>query len=213
MSIPINFNNLKYLLNDMRNKNRIIEAFPFNYNQRQYAVILTRYKPDEPRPDDYAQAKLEFFNLNSENSIFAYADFYEVHFKSATDFINFFKINVQAGAAKIREIFQSFSNFFADFIPTQTKKDLDIIYKRIVATRLEPNSPNTIYCYDVRRNGKDKAGKPNRRSVENSEKAKILRPELYEKFKADSNYSFFFSDNPSDEKTDAEIIREVTNRQ
>ncbi|HEZ3151709.1 TPA: hypothetical protein WH315_002006, partial [Neisseria meningitidis] len=99
MSIPINFNNLKYLLNDMRNKNRIIEAFPFNYNQRQYAVILTRYKPDEPRPDDYAQAKLEFFNLNSENSIFAYADFYEVHFKSATDFINFFKINVQAGAA------------------------------------------------------------------------------------------------------------------
>ncbi|HGG9592265.1 TPA: DUF6037 family protein, partial [Neisseria meningitidis] len=39
MSIPINFNNLKYLLNDMRNKNRIIEAFPFNYNQRQYAVI------------------------------------------------------------------------------------------------------------------------------------------------------------------------------
>lgn len=94
-----------------------------------------------------------------------------------------------------------------------TKKDLDIIYKKIVATRLEPNSPNTIYCYDVRRNGKDKAGKPNRRSVENSEKAKILRPELYEKFKADSNYSFFFSDNPSDEKTDAEIIREVTNRQ
>ncbi|WP_229016637.1 hypothetical protein [Neisseria meningitidis] len=29
----------------MRNKNRIIEAFPFNYNQRQYAVILTRACP------------------------------------------------------------------------------------------------------------------------------------------------------------------------
>ncbi|HFC6370171.1 TPA: DUF6037 family protein [Neisseria lactamica] len=212
MAMSVRFNNLKDLLNDMRSKNRIIEAFPFNYNQRQYAVILTRYKPNEPRLD-YAQAKLEFFNLNSENSIFAYADFYEVHFKNATDFINFFEINVQTGAATIREIFQSFSIFFADFIPTQTKKDLDIVYKRIVATRLEPNSPNTIYCYDVRRNGKNKAGNPNHRSVENNEKAKILRPGLYEKFKADSNYSFFFSDNPSDEKTDAEIIREVINRQ
>lgn len=212
MAMSIRFNNLKDLLNDMRSKNRIIEAFPFNYNQRQYAVILTRYKPDEPRPN-YAQTKLEFFNLDSENSIFAYADFYEVHFKNATDFIIFFKINVQTSATTIREIFQSFSNLFADFIPTQTKKDLDIVYKRIVATRLEPNSPNAIYCYEVRRNGKDKAGKPNRRSVENSEKAKILRPKLYEKFKADSNYSFFFSDNPSNEKTDAEIIREVTNRQ
>ncbi len=206
-------NNLRDLLDDMKSKNRTIEAFPFNYNQGQYAVILTRYKPNESKPHQSAQAKLEFFNLNSGNSIFAYANFSQVNFKNANDFINFFKINVQAGTATIREIFQSFSNFFADFIPTQTKKDLDIIYKRIVATRLEPNSPNTIYCYDVRRNGKDKAGKPNRRSVENSEKAKILRPELYEKFKADSNYSFFFSDNLSDEKTDAEIIREVTNRQ
>lgn len=60
--------------------------------------------------------------MDSENSIFAYADFYEVHFKNATDFINFFKINVQTGATTIREIFQSFSNLFADFIPTQTKK-------------------------------------------------------------------------------------------
>ena len=212
MAQSIHFYNLRDLLNDMKSKNRTIEAFPFNYNQVQYAVILTRYKPNEPRPK-HAQAKLEFFNLNSGNSIFAYADFYEVHFGNATDFINFFKINVQVGTATIREIFQSFSNVFADFIPTHTKKGLDIIYKKIVATRLEPNSPNTIYCYDVRRNGKDKAGNPNHRSVENNEKAKILRPELYEKFKADSNYSFFFSDNPSDEKTDAEIIREVTNRQ
>lgn len=105
MAMSVRFNNLKDLLNDMRSKNRIIEAFPFNYNQRQYAVILTRYKPDEPRLD-YAQAKLEFFNLNSENSIFAYADFYEVHFKNATDFINFLKLMFRLALRQSEKFFR-----------------------------------------------------------------------------------------------------------
>ena len=63
----------------------------------------------------------------------------------------FLKLMFKLVLRQSEKFFRVLVIFFADFIPTQTKKDLDIIYKRIVATRLEPNSPNTIYCYDVRR--------------------------------------------------------------
>ncbi|WP_374041689.1 DUF6037 family protein [uncultured Sneathia sp.] len=41
---------------------------------------------------------------------------------------------------------------------------------------------------------------------------RILRPFLYEKYKKDTNLSFFFSPNPEDEKSDGEIISIVASR-
>jgi hypothetical protein len=64
----------------------------------------------------------------------------------------------------------------------------------------------------VRRNGKKDDNTPNERSIENSNKAQSLRPQLFESYCADTNLSFFFSDNPEDEKTDKEIIENFANR-
>lgn len=208
--MSIKFVNLPKLLDDMKSKNRIIEVFSFTYNQVNCAVILTIYKEKEKKPSKYAQVKLEFLNTENGLSIFAYANFSSVNFNDVAEFIKFFNIQVTNGKAKIIEIFQSFSELFARYIPTVSS--INAQYRTIATSRLEPNSPNAIYCYEVRRNG-TKNGQPNVRSIENSQKAELLRPELYEKFKADTNFSFFFSDNPKDEKYDMEIIQQVARRQ
>ena len=58
----------------------------------------------------------------------------------------------------------------------------------------------------------EKNNRKNIRSLENSNKAFTLRRTLYNKFKDDKNLSFFFSDKPADEKTDAEIIYQFSKR-
>lgn len=55
-------------------------------------------------------------------------------------------------------------------------------------------------------------GSSNVRTIENSNKARTLRPFLYEKYKEDTNLSFFFSPNPEDNKSDGEIISIVAGR-
>lgn len=50
------------------------------------------------------------------------------------------------------------------------------------------------------------------RSIENSNKAQILRPSLYEKYADDTNLSFFFSDNPDDERNDLEIFEIIAKK-
>jgi len=68
------------------------------------------------------------------------------------------------------------------------------------------------FCFDVRRNGKKDDNTPNEPSIENSNKAQSLRPQLFERYCADTNLSFFFLDNPEDEKTDKEIVENFANR-
>ena len=92
--MPIRFQNLLELLNDMNRLGWIIDSFPFEYNGKQTIVILTLYTPKERKPSEYAQVKLEFISQDDANhSINAYADFYEVHFNSAIEFFDFFDIN------------------------------------------------------------------------------------------------------------------------
>ena len=53
---------------------------------------------------------------------------------------------------------------------------------------------------------------PNGRSVENGNKAEILRPDLYKRYFSDTNLSFFFSDDPTEERKDREIIENFAKR-
>lgn len=207
----IRFDNLPSLLKDMRKKDWIIDAFSFMYKKERYIVILKTYKDTEVKPNEYAIVKLEFIrSTNILESIHAYADFYEVHFKSVREFVDFFKI--EKGNAN-RNLFVDFSVVFASFIPKEKveMKD-DALIRKLQATRCESNKPNAIFCQDVRRNGKKSDGSPSERSIENSNKAKTLRPYLYEKFKDDKNLSFYFSEHPEDELDDREIIARVAAR-
>ncbi|SQI96811.1 DUF6037 family protein [Aggregatibacter aphrophilus] len=210
--MPIRFQNLPLLLNDMNRLGWIIDSFPFEYNGKQTIVILTLYTQKERKPSNYAQAKLEFINQDDANhSIRAYADFYEIHFNSAIEFFDFFDINRLDGN-RFREIFINFSECFARVIPMQKVINKPLLERELIGRRAEGNNPNAIYCFDVKRNGKRANGTPKSRTIKNSNKVEMLRPELYQRYRYDPNLSFFFSDNPDEERTDEEIINLVATR-
>ncbi|WP_298987222.1 DUF6037 family protein [uncultured Campylobacter sp.] len=207
--MPIRFENLKSLLRDMENRNLVIASFRFQYNINT-SVILKRYRDEQTKPNEYAKVWLKFIDWeDTNNTIEAYADFFEVYFRTTEEFIEFF--NIQNRGA-MRDIFLDFSNHFARFIPTEWRRPNNDIERHLLGGYAEGNNPNAIYCFDVRRNGIDRNGNPNTRSIENSNKAYILRPNLYALYKDDTNLSFFFSDNIEDERQDREIIRMVANR-
>ena len=193
----------------MEEKEWIIDSFLFNYKNEDYVVILKLYSDAERKPSKHAKVKLEFIRANNINeSIHAYADFYEVHFNSIDEFSVFF--NVERGNAN-RNLFKDFSEIFSGYIPDEKHEEKHGIIQQIQGSRCEGNNPNSIYCYDVRRNG-EIDGRKNTRSKANSNKAYTLRRSLYEKYKEDKNLSFFFSDKLEDERTDEEIIKQVAAR-
>ncbi|MBS5794198.1 MAG: DUF6037 family protein [Lachnospirales bacterium] len=208
----IRFENLPLLLKDMEIKQWIIDSFEFLYKNHIYIVILRTYKEGENKPSKFAKAKVEFIDSNSiENSINAYIDFYNVWFtnREKERFRTFFGI---ANGKSNRDLFNDFSKIFANYIPKEKTIYKNEGERNLMARRVEGNNPNAIYCYDVRRNGKKENDLPNIRSIENSNKAKLLRPKLYEKYYKDTNLSFFFSDDSSKERTDEEIIKSFANR-
>ncbi|UDN58783.1 MULTISPECIES: DUF6037 family protein [unclassified Clostridioides] len=206
----IRFKNLPKLLNDMRKKQWVIDSFQFKYKDKIYIVILTKYKEGEHKPSKYAVARIEFIELdNIHNSITGYIDFFNVYFRSNQEFCDFFGIKDRFAN---RDLFNDFSEIFAKYIPEEKIINKSDVERRIIGSKVEGGNPNAIYCYDVRRNGKREDGSPNVRSIENSNKAQALRPELYKKYQRDMNLSFFFSDDPNKERTDDEIYKSFSER-
>lgn len=206
------FKSLPLLLNDMERKEWIIDSFSFRYKDKgkQYIVILTMYKEKQRKPSKHAKAKVEIISRDNINkSIIAYIDFYDVHFHNVLDFCEFFGIEIKGAN---RDIFKDFSKIFADFIPKEKIINKSNVERKLIGSRAEGDNPKAIHCYDVRRNGRNTNGSPNKRSIENSNKAQSLRPFLFERYCKETNLSFFFSDKPEDEKSDSEIIKAFADR-
>lgn len=205
----IRFENLPKLLKSMKQKDWIIDSFLFRYKKEEYAVILKTYNEKERKPNNFAVAKLEFIKTSdASNSIHAYCDFYEVYFDSVAEFVDFFNIEIKNAN---RNLFLDFSKIFSKYIPDKKVDNKSELLCKLQGSRCEGNDPDSIYCYDVRRNG-EKDGVSNVRTIENSNKARTLRPFLFGKYKEDTNLSFFFSPNPEDENSDEEIISRVASR-
>lgn len=133
----------------------------------------------------------------------------DMHCASAYEFCEFF--GVEKGNAN-RDLFEDFSAIFSRYIPSEKVIVKSSEERLLIGRRAEGNNPNAIYCFDVRRNGKKEDGTPNGRSVENSNKAEILRPDLYKRYFSDTNLSFFFSDDPTEERKDREIMESFAKR-
>ena len=63
----IRFENLPYLLKDLRENGWIIDVFYFYYKQRKYIVVLKIYERGECRPSEYAKVKLEFIKYDKKD--------------------------------------------------------------------------------------------------------------------------------------------------
>jgi hypothetical protein len=71
--------------------------------------------------------------------------------------------------------------------------------------KADSESSTGIYCIGVKRNGIRKDGTQKQRSPENNQKAALLRPELFKKVN-DPTISFCFTDDPTKENTDEDIL-------
>ncbi len=201
----IRFKNLPKLLRNLEENEWIIDVFDFEYKTIHYTVVLKLYTKEKDKPQEYAKASLEFlYEDDLNNSINAYIDFYEVHFFSQKEFCEFF--NIERTDAN-RNLFLDFSKAFAPFIPEERNLRHTPVQVDIMKRRCESSSRNAIYCYDVRRNGKKENGEQKYRTIENSNKAYLACPIAYEKIKDDKTFSFYFSENPYDEKNDAELLK------
>lgn len=200
-------------------KNWRIDSFEFEYNGVNCIVLLTLLDGSEKIGNSYAKTKkqylkasLELFKVeNITESIKCHIDFYQCYFEDARAFYEFFGINSANNGGKI--VFKNFADHLAGFIPKEKQvHKSNENQKKLIASRLEKDKSNHIYCYDVRRNGKREDGTQALRSSENSNKAELLRPFLFSKYQADAQLSFYFSDKPEDENSDEVIMRNVANR-
>ena len=209
--MAVRFNNLVSLLGDMEKKGWIIDSFPFSYNGVSTIVVITRFHNDEAKPSKYAKIKVYFvLRQDSKENVKAWADLWNVHFASVDEFCRFWQIHRNGNYS---DLFNNFDEYFANHIPkTKIENKSDDVERRILGGYAEGNNPLAIYCYDVRRNGRSSDGTPNNRSMENSNKARVLRPQLYSIYQKDKNLSFFFSVKPEDEKTDKEIMCQFASR-
>jgi len=74
-------------------------------------------------------------------------------------------------------------------------------------SRSDSQDPNKRYCYGVRRNPEGE-----KRTPFNDNKTRLLRATLYSEFSSDQSISFCYSTDVNDQKSDAEIIANFSNR-
>ena len=203
--------NIKLLRNSLRDNGWCITAFPFHYNGHDYTVLFEVIDGNRLKPqNDMAIAVLIFHEngipdhiLEAEaNSLRFFVDYRTIR--------DYFYIN---GLGQFNT--DDFYKYFGERIP-QASKNLQANEETLITSRLserEGENPNSIYCYDVRRNGTRPDGTLNHRSIYNDNKTRLLRPTLYEEYKNDTHLSFFYSDNPDDKLNDEAIRMKFAERE
>ena len=210
MFLPLR--NLKALRDAMRKQGWVVTCFDFTYKQRGYYVTITDYI-NSPKPDDFALVHLCFMRKSDiADSLSVPANQNRIMVGPQT-LREFFGIE---WANNLGDLLRQFTEQFGEWIPVEIK-DLSEGQKKAVVRQLgisdASDDPDKIYCIDVRRTGTKADGSLKERSSFNSQKSEFLRPELYAKFKDDLNLSFYYSIDPSAEKTDRQIIASVAARE
>jgi hypothetical protein len=199
--------NLKIIRDELKKRNWAVDVFLFQYKKQEYIVLVKVYSEREKKDSKYAIVKLEFIKKRGRNENFCtYADLYKIHISDMKSFRKFFGIEYKEN---LGDVIQQFTQQFSTFIPNQLIVDKEIDLKSSITEYLnktDMDSSKGIYCIGVKRNGTKKDGTSGQRSPENNQKAAIFRPELFEKLKDDTTISFCFSEDPSRQKTDEDIL-------
>ncbi|PQQ47630.1 hypothetical protein C6A34_11935 (plasmid) [Bacillus thuringiensis] len=199
------FSNFKNLKNDMVDKGWCIDSFVFKYKQQEYIVLVKLYMEDEKVPK-FALLKLEFLKRNN------ISDKLITPANAVTFLINAKTLRSYFGipyGTNVGDAIQSFYQKFSNFIPTKVSTDKAADLKVAMITSLsecDKDDPNKIYCYSVKRNSVKSNGEYGKRSPYNDNKARILRPTLYEKLKTEIHVSFNFSTDPNKHEEDGTIL-------
>ena len=210
--MALRFENLKGLLRDMEQKHWIITCFRFSYNGVDTIAVVRRYKEGEKRPSEYAKLQIEFVLLKDVKApgLTGYLDFYNVHFTKGQHIYSFWNIK----SCTDGRFFEHFSQAIVPYIPQKVKERYDeAVDRMVVGSRADSNDPYAIYLCDIRRSGIKTDGTPKKRSIENDNKARVLCPRVYELYGKDESYSFYFSQDPGMEKSEEQILRQLSQRE
>lgn len=209
--MALRFENLKGLLRDMEQKGWMITSFRFSYNGVDTIAVVRRYKDNEPLPTKYAKLQIEFVLLKDIHTqgLTGFLDFYNVHFFRDSRIYSFWNIKSYTDG----HFFEHFSQAIAPYIPSKVKDRYDDpIDRMVVGSRADSNDSRAIYFCDIRRSGTKVDGTPKKRSVENDNKARVLCPRVYELYGKDEGYSFYFSQDPDMEKSEEQILKQLSQR-
>ncbi|MFP3153369.1 DUF6037 family protein [Lachnospiraceae bacterium ZAX-1] len=194
--------NLKSLKEDMADKSWTICSFLFHYKRTEYIVLVKRFVGTERRVNNYALVKLHFMKSDDlQDDLEIEANSRELIVDAKT-LRHYFGIEYQEN---LGDILHQFTESLGSVIPSSVPDNISTAEKSAMVQSLsksDSEDPNKIYCTKVRRN-------PNsgQRSEFNSDKTKLLRPELFEHFRNNTEISFCYSDDESKKNNDAVILR------
>ncbi|PET37928.1 hypothetical protein CN520_24485 [Bacillus cereus] len=194
----------------MEKKEWCIDSFTFNYKQQDYIVLVKLYEDGEKKPR-YGLLKIEFLEKeNFGNNLLVHANAVQllVDVKTLREYFNI------SYSKNLGNILEQFNQLLSKHIPTEViegKSSIEQTAMIVSLSQSDSENPNKLYCYKVKSNPKRKDNSLGERSPFNDNKTRILRPELYEKLKSEKNFSFCYSKDPNDEKTNEEIINNWTN--
>lgn len=193
--------NLNELKKDMIDNNWTICSFLFRYKSVVYIVLVKRFVGKEKRVNKYALVKLHFMkrnDLNYELEIEANSSKLLIDAKTLRQYFGIeYKYN-------LGDILKQFTETLGKAIPKNMPNSSSCEENCAKVKSLsisDSEDPRKIYCYKIRRNPNGK-----KRSEFNSDKTKILYPELFKKFENDPSVSFCYSDDPLKEKDKATLL-------
>lgn len=198
-----NLSNLKPLIEDLENQEWTLACFKFNYKNTPYAAIVKRFLENDRKNDKYALARIEIVDLDSVNLSRRLSC--EVNsnklLADAKTIREFFKINY---SNNLGDVLNQLYNHINKYIPTKVPKNYSEIEKILVVeslSRSDSEDPTKIYPLNLKRNGKGRS-----RSPFNSDKTKIICPEVFDLIKDDPSISCCFTSDENKGKPSREII-------
>lgn len=193
--------NLKELKKNMEENNWVICSFLFRYKEIEYIVLVKLFAANERRENTYALVKMQFIKHNNlHEKLEIEANSLRLIIDRET-FRIFFGIEYGFNPG---DIIEQFTKRLGEKIPTIVPNNVSKAEKDAMVaslSRSDSEDPNKTYCYKVKRNSLG-----NKRSQYNSNKTRILRPELFKKFEDDPSISFCYTDDSSKENDDSTIL-------
>lgn len=180
-------------------------SFIFVYKRVEYIVLVKRFVGREQRIEEYALVKLHFIeadNLYHELQVEANSQRLIVEARTLREFFG-----IEYGD-NLGNILKQFTNQLDESIPKKVPEQRTAAEQAALVnslSRSDAENPNKIYCYGVKRNSNG-----GQRSEFNSDKTKLLRPDLFRYFENDTSISFCYSDDINKENNDSEILRKFS---
>ena len=205
--MPDHFADLKQIVHDLKDRDFALAIADFTHCERSYFVLIKRYVKAKSVKEKFALARLEFIR-RSDTSISREwpATRYQL-IGEASEIREFFGIPFVKGG--IGDALQTLYARLGGALRDNIRMHLSAEEQRVVIaslSRSDSENPDRVHCYAIRRNRLNTVtGKRQQRSSFNSQKAAMLRPELYDRLKDDRTISFCFSTDTERWRSDRDI--------